>query len=447
MIAIQEVEADDLPAARAIDISFFSHRGRKSTQLLGNADEGNFIKARREWMDFDFVDLIYVTEILVHAIGYENYHELELSFQDFISKTTSNLHVKFEGGAFRFRIDRFIGGFGLRPNERWFKDSKLTRIEVSGIEQKHFSEVISVLQNINGEKQKVESFLNQYLQRAEIAEKRHQELIDQLEELESDLVNKTSEGAKIKEDILQHSRELATIQKEVAITEAVRRNVDDQVQTANNHFDSMTKKAEILAKNISDKEIQLRSLENDINLFPTEIAGYVTQGAKNVSLYAWLCLAPLAVIIVVTVRLFMNSEKILSYSYDERFTIIDFLISRLPYVAVSTIVLAVCYTLLHRLITEIIGINRRRQDLFKVSIIATDVSYASQMGLNLSDEEQYNLRTQTKMDLLKEHLRRHIGEEYVYNPKSSVVHTLSTKIASTISDDTREESPHPQGHS
>jgi hypothetical protein len=183
----------------------------------------------------------------------------------------------------------------------------------------------------------------------------------------------------------------------------------------------------------------LSSLENDINLFPTEIAGYVTQGAKNVSLYWKLCAIPLIVIAVVTLRLFMNSEKILNYVYNENFSIIEFLISRIPYVAVSAVVLAVCYTLLHRLITEIIGINRRRQDLFKVSIIATDISYASQTDLELSESDRYNLRTQTKMELLKEHLKQHIGEEYVYNPKASIVHKISTVVASAIADDGKDE--------
>jgi hypothetical protein len=186
----------------------------------------------------------------------------------------------------------------------------------------------------------------------------------------------------------------------------------------------------------------LRTLQNNINLFPTEIAGYVTQGAKNVNLYAVLCCVPIAIIIAVTYRLFGNSERLLSYVYNPNFGIIEFLISRLPYVVVSAVILAVCYTLLHRLITEIIGINRRRQDLFKISIIATDVSNASQEGLSIPDEELYNLRTQTKMELLKEHLRRHISEEYVYDPKQSLIHRMSTVLSNNIADDGSSDEAH-----
>lgn len=390
-------------------------------------------------MDFDFVEIIYVTTIEVFATGYENYHELELSYQEFVTNTTSTLRVKYEVGVFRFNVDRFIGGFGLRPSERLLKDSKLTKIKVSGIEQKYFSEVISVLHSLNGEKQKAEAHLDQYLQRAKASEKQHQVLSAEIEELKISLDDNATELEELEEKIDVSNRDLERINKEVAIAEAVRRNVDEQSQTASNNFEAMSKKSEELAKTISAREIQLRSLESDINLFPTEIAGYVIQGAKNVKLYAWLCAIPLLVIVVVTVRLFLNSEKILNYVYNEHFSIFEFLVSRVPYVVVSAVVLAVCYTLLHRLITEIIGINRRRQDLFKVSIIATDVSYASQTDLGLSDDDRYNLRTQTKMELLKEHLKQHLGEEYVYNPKANIIHAISTKLANAISDDGKEE--------
>ncbi len=392
-------------------------------------------------MDFDFNEVIYVTSIDVYATGYEIYHELEMSYEDFLSKSVNSEKVRFDGAVFRFKLNRFVGGFGLRPSDSWFKDSKLTRIEVSGVEQKHFSEVTAIFHNLNKEKEKIEIYLNQYLERARVAEAKRHEVTAEIETLEAEIDSANAELSKLTAEVDGHSKDLESVKKQVAIAEAVKRNIDEQTQIAKNNNDVMAGNSEKLAIDISNKENKLRSLENDINLFPTEIAGYVTQGSKNVSLYWKLCAIPLVVIAVVTFRLFMNSEKILNYVYQENFSIVEFLISRVPYVAVSTVILAVCYTLLHRLITEIIGINRRRQDLFKVSIIATDISYASQTGLELSDADRYNLRTQTKMELLKEHLKQHISEEYIYSPKSSLVHKVSTIVASAIADDEKEATP------
>lgn len=136
-------------------------------------------------------------------------------------------------------------------------------------------------------------------------------------------------------------------------------------------------------------------------------------------------MVPIAVIVYVTYRLFSNSERLLdAFQTLGQVSIFDFLISRLPYVAVSATILGICYTTLRGLIAEIIAINRRRQELFKVSIIASDVSYASQDGMDLTDDERYELRTQTKMELLKEHLRQNVGEDYTYSPGKAFMEKL-----------------------
>lgn len=432
---LQRFDAGSLPAPKNIDIGFFLHKTRKSTKLIGNQSSENFIKARRDWMDFDFIDIIYVKSIVVFADGYESYHELELSYEDFISKQTTIQRVKYESGCFTFLIERFLGGFGLRPNESWFKSSRLTSIKIDGVEQSSFSEVIDALNDIESYKTKTETHLNRYLERAASAEKRSAELAEFNGELEQSIRQHEERLADLEDAVEGEGGKLEDVKKQVAIAESVKRNIDEQVQISTNNVGKLKQTSEILSSEVSEKELRLRSLENDINLFPTEIAGYVSQGALNVKLYSWLCLIPSLVVIFVTIRLFLNSEKLLGLDNLAGMKIFDFIVSRLPYVIVSAVILAICYSVLHRLITEIIGINRRRQDLFKVSIIATDISYASQTNLDMPSEEIYNLRTQTKMELLKEHLRQHIGEEFVYNPKSSIFHKLSNKIAGSIASD------------
>jgi len=431
---LDNLKSSPLPTAKEIDISFFSHRHRKSTQLVGNAIEDNFIKARREWMQFDFVEFIYVTKIIVYASGYENYHELELSYIDFLSQTTSARSVRYEDGSFTFVVNAFVGGFGLRPNERWFKDSKLQSIEVRGIEQRSFADVISVMTALNAEVDSVEKHLSQYLARAASADAAYNALTSKLNDVRTEITDSEDKLSELEDEIKVQAAAVDDARKQVAISESVKRNVDTQVRDATQLLEGLSSRSTHLTQDIEDKETKLRALQNDINLFPTEIAGYVSQGAANIKMYSWLCLVPLSIIVFVTWRLFRNAENILDYATFRDKAVVEFLISRAPYVVVSFAVLAVCYTLLNRLISEIIGINRRRQDLFKISIIATDVSNASQHNLELSDVDAYNLKTETKMELLKEHLRQHIGEEFVYNPKGNLFHKLSSMISRQVSD-------------
>jgi len=48
----------------------------------------------------------------------------------------------------------------------------------------------------------------------------------------------------------------------------------------------------------------------------------------------------------------------------------------------------------------------------------------------LTDEERYDLRTQTKIEMLKEHLKLHMSEDYLYTPKNNHAGKLLTLLTS-----------------
>ena len=165
------------------------------------------------------------------------------------------------------------------------------------------------------------------------------------------------------------------------------------------------------------------------------------QGTNNIRLYSWLSLIPVGLIALVTYRLFSNAERLLNFQITGNFSdVIEFMLSRSPYVIVSAAILGICYSLLKILFAEIVNINRRRQELFKVSIIARDVSNASQHGLDLEPEQAYDLQTQTKMELLKEHLKMNLGDDFAYSPRKSLLDgmkLMSLRQAEGKSDDAK----------
>jgi len=118
MSKIDAALAAQLPQEREIDANFFSHKHRRSTQLIANQD-GEPIKARREWLEYDLTEAVYVTSIKVAASGYEDYHEMELSFIDSLTGSRATTRAKFDGAGFTFQPKTFIRGFGLRPDLSW----------------------------------------------------------------------------------------------------------------------------------------------------------------------------------------------------------------------------------------------------------------------------------------------------------------------------------------
>lgn len=409
-----------------IDLSFFSHKSRRSTNLIGNNTEDGYIKGRKIWLDFDLREVVYITTIRVHAAGYENYHQMELSFIPYLGTDERNLSATFSEGEFIFSLNDFTKGFGLRPSETgFFKTAKITKVEVSGVEKEHVTGMVRFAQNADREIKRVEDSLSKYFTRAQKAHEEIQSLQQTINELDDTIEEKAEEINSLDTQLQELSRTYKKTQENIAVATTVIEEQTKREQAIQQTINQLIDARKELSSQTSHMTSQLREIKANINLFPTELAGYVNQGTRNIRLYAGLCIAPIGIIIYVTYRLFSNSERLLdAFQTLGQVSIFDFLISRLPYVVVSATILGICYKTLKALITEIISINRRRQELFKVSIIASDVSYASQDGMDLTDDERYELRTQTKMELLKEHLRQNVGEDYIYSPGNAFMEKL-----------------------
>lgn len=150
-------------------------------------------------------------------------------------------------------------------------------------------------------------------------------------------------------------------------------------------------------------------------MFPSEIAGFVKEGNRNIIWYVVLSLPFIFVIYVVLHALFSSAIDLTQlWRKEEGVDIWTVFLTRIPFVIVALAILEVCGYIAGRLIFEIIKINRQRLSLSKLSIIAKDVSTASANNLEMSDEELYQKETELKMQLLREHMKEYVGEDFSY---------------------------------
>ncbi|MDD1452415.1 hypothetical protein NHF48_018210 [Sphingomonas sp. H160509] len=99
-------------------------------------------------------------------------------------------------------------------------------------------------------------------------------------------------------------------------------------------------------------------------------------------------------------------------SSDKDINIEALMISRVPYVTIAVAVITASYKVARVFISEIMKINNQRLSLTKISIIAKDVSFSSEHGLSLTDEESYQLRTNLKMQMLRDHLKDYLSKDF-----------------------------------
>lgn len=427
--AISGESVGGIPPEREIDISFFSHKSRKSTRLIGNRTDQGTMRARREWLSFDLNEPIYVTSIKIAASGYDDYHEMELSLIDALSGDEIKEKRKFSGSEFAFEPKRFIKGFGLRPDSAWSftKTQYISRIDVRGLEQKSFYEVVLIYENLSREKEKIEESLSAYFEKAKESELKVTKNTDKLSHLTAEIDEYHSKIISLKEEISVLSIQRDELHKRIEVRASVEKEMNERIQAVEISIQNLNNDRKEVSVRIAESRKELKDLKDNIDLFPTEIAGYVSQGTRNIRLYFWLSLFPMGIMAFVTFRLFHNAERLLDFDLTIGLSgVIKYLLSRSPYVVVSATILGISYSIIRGLISEIVNINRRRQELFKISIIATDISYASQRGLDLEPDQLYELRTQTKMEMLKEHLKMNVGDDFTYSPGRALARRLKS---------------------
>mgnify|MGYP000625084752 CR=1 FL=1 len=129
---------------------------------------------------------------------------------------------------------------------------------------------------------------------------------------------------------------------------------------------------------------------------------------------------PIILIGLVTVDLFSKASELSHLgNLPANVSIWEVLIARIPYVLACGAIVASSYKLARVFISEIIRINEQRLNLTKVSIVAKDVSDASEDGLDLDDADLYEHRTHLKMDLLRSHLKGYLADDYRYTKKKT----------------------------
>jgi hypothetical protein len=153
---------------------------------------------------------------------------------------------------------------------------------------------------------------------------------------------------------------------------------------------------------------------------------YNKQSGKDIKLYFILSLIPWILILTVTIIIFVGTSD-LSTIYnpniegsDNKIDINAVFWSRLPFAIIASSILFVSYEVSKIFIKNIIQIKKQNQALTKINIIANDVADKSILDLDIPENDKFELRTKLKMDLLREHLKNEVGEEYEYKLRTSL---------------------------
>ncbi len=417
MLANEEISDGNVPF-HSIGVELLNRRTNRVVQLVNNVDPKTSLDGKRQWYNLEFVQPLYLRGVVIHASGYESWHEVE--FEVFhIDGTVHIQSIKFNAGVSELALGKLASGFRFRPSERFSMVSspKINRIVLIGLSLEEFHSYEWVVKDFEESKRLLAE-----------REKAFEEKREQIASLEKTKAALDSEIGKSRSESEGFALKIAEFQVQsdnlklqiINETSAVERLIAERNETLD---------AAMTASSA------LKRLKDELKMFPSEIAPFVEQGNKTIWWYLSIA-SPFALIIGIVLFVLFSGAADLTQLYKEQqeIDVWTIFLTRLPFVFLCVAMLEICGYIVGRLVFEIIKINRQRLNLSKISIIAKDVvDAASQSAPGLTDSQIVETEMRLKMEMLREHIKDYVGPEFEYKGTllTSVVTAIVEKVGSS----------------
>ncbi len=428
---LNKLKSKDLKVPSGLSILRFNKRNNKTTKLVENEDESNFTKGANRDFEFDLMQPTYVQRIEVHTTGYGNFDDAEFRWDSVTNAESGRKSKRNKDGIFTILLNDIVDRFSFKPDRKYIGEPTITKVTVIGLTLGELNRAIADVSQIDSYRNKIVQSCENIIETAQAAGEKTESLESRKTKLEESITDLESTRSDAQSDIDGLNNQHAEIQKAIKQKTQEESEMQSRLTVIDESIDTKKNQSQNLNQEIVGLTRELKNLKNDINLFPSEIQGFVSQGGRNITRYTLLTAAPIAILVYVTWHLFNNAADFAAiYKSTDSSEIWGVFITRLPFVAISLGVIHACYKIAKIFLSEVINTNTQRLNLTKIAIIAKDVSEASAEGLDLGEDELYERRTKLKMDLLKSHLKGYIEEGYSYkiDPKKYETKNIDEKI-------------------
>ena len=420
---IQKIKSFEINGNNEIPFELVLGRQNKTTKLLANSDSVEPMQGQNRWYHYEFEQPVFLSKIDVSTENYSSFDKFEFKWTlaDGTESQATHGRATKNDDHYVAEINQLLRKVSFRPPKKYVASPEITRIQLNGFPKSDLQNLVKLLTRLDEYKADVLSVTQKAIDNAKQANQTVLDAEHQINAYDAEITGKRNEIEKL----ISQSDKL--FQKKQILEDEIskcKRDISSLNEESTSIGEKITeRKAESggLAQEIDERNRELRALQDDVNMFPTEISAFIQQGGQTIQTYLKLAAVPISLMVLVTGLLVFNAANLTTvFDEVEGAKIWSILLTRLPYVVIATVILAASYKLTLAMISEIIKINQQRLNLTKISIIATDTSNAAQKDLNdLSDAELYELRTDLKMQLLRDHLKEYLSSSFHYQVKSS----------------------------
>lgn len=417
----EKINATDVPARSQLPFDLLNGKSKKTTKLLANSGSSEPMSGSNRWHEFEFTEPVFLNEIIVDEENYSTYNEFEFRWTLAQGGEFTQELAKRSDGNYRAPINQLVRQVSFKPPKKWMTQTEITRVQLVGFQIEELEDFIRLVARLDRYKANVLLEVNKAIENAEEANQQVTQAELDRDALNTEISEANQKSAELNANIGRLTEQRSGLLEDISKREEAISALDERRSQIQEIIAERTTEREGLAKDVAEIKQDLRALEDGVNMFPTEIGAFVSQGGQNIRTYWKLAAVPIALMVIVTGLLVFNAAN-LTTVFDEvdGAKIWSILITRIPYVIIATAIITASYKLAHVFVAEIMRINQQRLNLSKISIVATDASNTSQEGLtDLSDRELYELRTDLKMQLLRDHLKEYLSSDFRYQGKST----------------------------
>ncbi len=416
---LQQVRETSLPAVGGLPFELLNRRSNKTTKLVANSGDDTPMNGANRWFEYEFTEPVFLCEISVNMENYGSYDTFEFQWITAQGGTATQDVNRESDNLYTASINQLVRGVSFKPPKKWWTAAMINSVTLKGFKPGELEEFVHVVSRLDRLKNDIVATGESAIQNAEKANEDLEILRQEKDQLTGDVTIAKTDVTDLNNQIGRLTEERNGILADIKKREDSISSLNEQEVSIKERLTERNAERSVLAGQITEQKQELRSLQNDINMFPTEISGFVSQAAQNTKTYWRLAWVPILLLVLVTGLLVFNAANLTTVVDEtDNARIFSILVTRLPYVVITTAIIGAAYKLAAVFIAEIMRINQQRLNLSKVSIIAADVSKASEEDLSdLSDEEVYGLRTRLKMDMLRDHMKEYLSKDFTPSKK------------------------------
>jgi hypothetical protein len=394
--AIEGKPLDELP------FEFFDKPGNKTTKLIANSGNVEPIKGKAQTFSYQFKESVFLISVEISTTGYSDLSAFDFSTIDVFGDSFHGVLNPDSSGKCKIVLNRLVKAFSFTPPSNIMavlginSGRSVNFVKVTGFPVAKIEEYLGAISEVSLYKNKVISYCQQKMEEANKADLRIsdtkakiQENTAQIDQQNKDINSLSSEVGKL------------TSQRDTMATgiEGLKREEEafkEKVKISRGQADSAEDMLLKLRHEITLAKAELSNLQESINIFPTEIKGFVDQGAQNLSFYAKFAGVAIIGLLLTTVVLLANAKALTRPELSGDFSdVAPYLLMRMPYTILMLSIIAAFYAIAHFMVSEAVRINRQRLNLAKIALVAKQVvDGVSSSALDLSPQEKADLHVQ-----------------------------------------------------